>query len=461
MKTSITTAQARKFADTAAQDKELYCSNIAGFHLRKNSKGASWRLKYMDATKKRRRLTIGGYPALHPQEAAQIAIDWRTSVAKGESDPLAKRDELAAQKRLQEQEQAQNQYKQTGRFFTDVYEPHLIDNYRSGKEVASKIRNFSFLFDRDMDKITAHDINTWYSRATKAGLKRQSIIGYLGAFKAMLNFAAGTKKGDQNNNPVIQFNPLRDYSLPRPNVQEREQLKQQKERLQSKRDIFTPEIRTGIMRGLSLYAEHLRQQRRNSRKHGKPHLPDLDLVAFPHWFIPFAHIARLTGMRPSDIRSLRWEQMTYNRFNNETTLTFTPPKTEDKGIEPIEVKFPVAGELLELFNQWREQQGNPTSGFMFKSNRTGQQIERKAYLKHWKHVKEKGGLPDDLDFYAFRHNFISTLVKQNYRPLRIAKLVGHADETMIIKHYFHTDNEDMTELASIAAQSWAKAAGGE
>lgn len=454
MKTSITTAAAKKFADTAKEHKELHCSNITGFHLRKNLKGTSWRLNYQDAGKKRRRVTIGGYPALHPQEAAQIALEWRTGITKGESDPMAKREELATQKRTQQQEEALNQYKLTGRYFKEVYQPHLLANYRTGHEVANKIKNFEFLFNRDMDKITPNDIDAWYTKATQAGLKRQSATGYLGAFKAMLNFAAGKKKGDQNSSPVIQYSPLRDYSLPRPTKLERAAMEANEKRLMEKRDLFSEEVREGILRGLDGYAQHIRAQRRSSRKHGKAYLPDLDQVAYPHWFIPFAHIARLTGMRPSDICALTWEQLDYNQFNSRTTLEFTPQKTKDKGEKPVKVRFPVDGELLDVLTAWREQNGNPSRGFMFKSDRTSGQIERKAYLKHWPYVLDIGGLPETLDFYSFRHNFISSLVRQNVALIKIARLVGHASTDMIVKHYLREDEEDMLEVAALANQSW-------
>ena len=272
----------------------------------------------------------------------------------------------------------------------------------------------------------------------------------------MLNFAAGTKKGDQNNSPVIAFNPLRDYSLPRPTKAERAAQEAHDKVLQRKRDIFSPEIRKGIMNGLQGYADHIRAQRRRSRRHGKAYLPDLDQVTYPHWFIPFAHIARLTGMRPSDIRALRWEQLHHNPFNGRTTLEFTPQKTKDKGDNPVKVSFPVDGELLAVLEAWKEQQGNPSTGFIFQSERTGGQLERKAYLKHWVHIIDIGGLPEDLDFYSFRHNFISSLVMRNVRPIKIARLVGHADESMIIKYYLRTDEEDMLEVATLAATSWAK-----
>ena len=111
-------------------------------------------------------------------------------------------------------------------------------------------------------------------------------------------------------------------------------------------------------------------------------------------------------------------------------------------------------ELLDVLTKWREQNGNPSRGYVFQSDRTGQQIERKAYLKHWPHVLDIGGLPADIDLYSFRHNFISALVRRNVPLIKIARLVGHANTDMIVRHYLREDEEDMLDVATLAADSW-------
>ena len=76
---------------------------------------------------------------------------------------------------------------------------------------------------------------------------------------------------------------------------------------EKKRNIIPESVKEQIRKGLDLFADYIQTQRRNSREHGKAHLTDLDDVDYPHWFIPFTHIAWLTGMRPGDIRNMRWE----------------------------------------------------------------------------------------------------------------------------------------------------------
>ncbi len=461
--TSITKAKVNTFKKTASLNDQLGCDLIKGFHLKKtrnestkkNNKGETvkvnprfvWRYRYTDAGGKRRTVTIGDYDAFPaPKEAAGVANSWKYK----EVDPLEEKKKKTAEKQAQEQEEAKRQYLKLGAYFKQ-YEKVIPDS----PDVLRKIEvEFKHLFEREMDKLTPQDITAWYNKRKGAGCKRSTLVGYFGALKAMLNHAAGKKKGEQNDNPILEINPLRDYSLPKLTKSERQQALIEKDEQLAKRDIFSDEIKQKIDTGLQRYAEEIREQRRRSRKHGKPHLQDLDQVTYPHWFFPFCTIARLTGMRPSDIYSLRWSNIHTNDLQRTQTLIFTPKKTQHKGENPITVKFPVYKELKEVFDKWREQLGDHTQGLIFKSERTGKELERKAHLKHWEHIKKLGELPDDLQFYSFRHNYISSLLRDGANPAYISKLVGHADTTMIFKNYFRADEDHLHDIAMLAAQSW-------
>lgn len=462
--TSITKAKVNTFKKTANLNDQLGCDLIKGFHLKKtrnestkkNNKGETvkvnarfvWRYRYTDAGGKRRTVTIGDYDAFPaPKEAAGVANSWKYK----EVDPLEEKKKKTAEKQAQEQEEAKRQYLKLGAYFKQ-YEKVIPDS----PDVLRKIEvEFKHLFDREMDKLTPQDITAWYNKRKGAGCKRSTLVGYFGALKAMLNHAAGKKKGEQNDNPILEVNPLRDYSLPKMTKSERQQALIEKDEQLAKRDIFSDEIKQKIDIGLQKYAEELREQRRRSRKHGKPHLQDLDKVAYPHWFIPFCAIARLTGMRPSDIYALRWSNIHTNDLQRTQTLIFTPKKTQHKSDNPITVKFPIPPMLKAVLDNWRNQQGVQDNGLIFKSERTGRELERKAHLKHWEHIKQLGELPNDLQFYSFRHNFISGLVRDGIPLIKIAKLVGHSDTTMIVQNYLRMDEEDLLDVTMLASQSWA------
>jgi integrase len=260
----------------------------------------------------------------------------------------------------------------------------------------------------------------------------------------MLSYAAGKKKGHVNDHPILEQNPLKDVHLTKPSADERQKLAVREMELQRSRDLLPAETLQKIQHGLDLFDESKRAGRRNSRAHGKPHLADLDGVAYAHWFVPFAHIARLTGMRPGDVIKLHWQNIQTNIRARAQVLSFRPSKTKHHE-KPIDVTFPIVGELQDVLNAWHNQQGKPKSGAVFPS-RSGEVMNDKAYQRHWREVKKLAGLDANLDFYSFRHNFISDKVSRGWPLLRIAKLVGHKDASMIAAHYFHDDTDDLAEL---------------
>ena len=61
---------------------------------------------------------------------------------------------------------------------------------------------------------------------------------------------------------------------------------------------------------------------------------------------------------------------------------------------------------------------------------------------------------EELDFYSFRHNFISELVARGVPVLTIAGLVGHKDGSMIAANYLRHDEQDTASYLVILGQSW-------
>jgi integrase len=448
--TSITVSRFEKFKNEASDREQLGCSKIPGLLLLKLKRGSTWRFRYTDPVTGKRLTDTIADGETKPEQAAQIAMIYRQNVSKGIS-PRSIKEANQAKQRQARQDADSNQYLNAGQYFEAIYTPFQIAHRRTGKFILNGIRNnFGHLFDRDMDKLTGADIAAWFHERRQNNISRVTLVREFSAFKAMLNHAA--TPGDESM-PILDSNPLKAVKLPRKTVIEREAQEGIDREAQNKRNVIPDETKQKLRKGLELFAEHTRAQRRSSREHGKPFLSDLDQVHFPHWFIPFCHMAWLTGMRPGDIRATKWENLSYNRFNKQTLLTFTPQKTKDKGDNPAKVQFPIGGELLEVFTKWQEQQGSPKTGYVFQSDRTGAVMDKKAYRAHWAKVKKLGGITEGLDFYAFRHNFISQLVLQGAPLLAVARLVGHKDGKMIAENYFHLGNQDAAAIVSKFGES--------
>lgn len=450
---SITQKRLSDFLKSAKEREQLNWESIQGLSFIKLKKGGAWRLRYTDVTGKRRTATICDHNT-PPAKAAELAQEWRLKLGQG-IDPLNQKQQLAKVAREQQQRDAAKIYLNTGRYFNEIYTPYKLNNFRQGKDTLAVIaRNFSFLFSLDMDQIKPLDILSWYNKKRAKGIMRTTLVRDYGAFKAMLKHA--TRTDNIQTKPVLDLSPLDKFTLPQLTISEQEALEAHTERLEAKRDIMSEADKGAILKGLDLFAEFIRQQRRASRSHGKPYLPDLDQVTYPHWFIPFCKIAQHTGMRPIDIYSLKWENLIYNQFNQQTTLHFTPSKTK-KAEKNIKVKFPITGELLDVFSFWHKQNGKVERGYIFKSERTGRQLERKSHLTHWKKVKQLGGVSPFFDFYSFRHNFISQLVAKGAPIEKIAGLVGHKDSSMIFANYLKHDESDAASILELINNDWITA----
>lgn len=419
-RTSISEAAAAKWAAQAADRQLLCCKKIPGFHLLKLVKGCSWRYRYQDGTGRRRVATIGGYPALKPAEAAAKVADW----VLGEADPLKERQ-------IRQEKAAQDSASRGGKTLRKYLEGRyaaLMEAWpsESVKITTSRLRdNFAGLMDRPMDEITRQDIRDWQSQCK--GMAYTTIKRAYTDLKALLRRAV--------KDEVIAADPLDGYKLDPPSKKEQARIAADPGR--DKRRMLTPSEITQLHNGLEAFAEEKRTERRSSRRHGKPHLPDLDAVAYPHWFIPFAHLAFHTGLRTGDLFTITWTELNipFAQLRKATSKSLTIAMR--KGSKPAVVEMKLNVRILEIMRAWWMQQGKPDSGLVFPSPKTGGELDRKAHNKPWKRVKALAGLPDNLNFYALRHHFISTLVAQGVPMLTVARLAGHKGVAMVEQHYGH------------------------
>ncbi|WP_421621663.1 tyrosine-type recombinase/integrase [Alkalilimnicola ehrlichii] len=411
--TSITDAATRRFLKNEPERATLWCERITGFHILKVKTGGSWRYRYQTADGKRRVATIGRYPAMKPQQAAEKALAWRNENV----DALA----VKAKRTRNALTEAQKAEQRTLRAYLEGPYARYQERKRSGAETLRLIRhNFTDWLDRDMATLDSADVKAWQAKREAEGRAYSTLQRAYGALKTMLNRAA-------KHDDLLDANPLRDVHLEAPRFDE---VDKQVKAEQTARRLLSDEEVTGLHEGLRAFADELRRQRRNSRAHGKPDLPDLDAVDYPHWFIPFCHAALYTGLRPGDLYALTWAELnpTFGRLN------VIPQKTRHHR-NPARVTMDLVPELLEVVRAWWAQQGKPDTGLVFPSPVTGLRMDKKAHLKAWRRVKRLGGLPDDLDFYTLRHNFISKLVAAGVPLLTVAQLVGHKSAGMIEQHY--------------------------
>jgi integrase len=423
--TSITDAQARDFIRSASDRAVRTCKKITGFQLIKVGEGASWRYRYSDALGRRRVITIGNYPTMKPDAAAGKAMEWRNQKV----DPLAENKKRRTAARSAEQISAS---RTLGAYLDGIYTQHQARKKNEGKHTLEMIRyNFPDLLDRDMATISSGDVKVWQSRREKEQLAHVTLQRAYGALRTLLRHAVAEE--------VLDTNPIAGASLSAPTAEEKS--KSLSADARAHRRMLTANELAGLHKGIALFADELRKQRRSSRKHGKDYLPDLDLVIYPHWFIPFFHLGLHTGMRPGDLYTLTWRELnlTFRR------LVKIPEKTIHHK-NPAKLDLPVTDDLLSIMSPWHAQQGSPAEGLVFPSTKNGRSFGKQAHADAWARVLKLGGVDPDLHFYSLRHHFISALVANGAPLLAVAKLVGHKSATMIEQHYGHLAKSQAADL---------------
>ena len=380
-------------------------ARLRALTVKKNAHGFSWRLRYKDDAGRYKVIKLANYPEVPLTRAREIAAAKLTQVAEGV--------DLLKEKKIKQVQGI------TGQAFLSEQYVIKLEGNKSGKQTEQMIRkHFQQLLKVPMMEISRLDISKWEVAKRKEGLAFDTLDRVYKAFKTMLNHAVKTG--------YLEQNPIKDISLTRYHTQK-------KADEHDGRVFFSDDEIRSILQALDDYQEEKRQQRDNSRLHGRDYLPDLRQVHFVDWVKPFMLLMLYTGIRNGDARLMRWESIDLNPFN--ANIRFTPSKTEHKDPSPITVPMPQP--LVEVLKLWHEQCGKPQSGYLFTNPDTGKPYSKKAEQKPWQKIKKLAGIGDNVKLYSLRHTYISRLIVQGTDLLTVAKLAGHKTTQMIEKHYGH------------------------
>jgi integrase len=431
-KASFTSDQARKFAKSAQHAEILTDKNNPGFQLYMNKEKPVWRYRYSDPiTGKRHIVVIGPFawgdnaPGLTLPAALAIYDDWVSSERGPKHERAAKKAAIIESEVAAQREKEAGKQRTLGAYLAHGYSARLRGKRGEGYATIERIKSvFHGLLDRDMLTLSAMDIYEWQDKREANGRARATLIRDYGGLKKAVKSAF--------EDGFISSDPLAGVKLKVPTFEQQKAIHAESQK--DDRRPFTDDELRALLKGLAAFDAETREGRRNSRKHGKAYLPDLDGVAFAHWFIPFTHLALHTGLRVGDLFSLQWGSELNLTFGN---LTKVPEKTLHNA-NPARIVMPLNSVIRKIMRDWWEQSGKPESGLVFPSERNdGKQLSKTAHNKPWISVKRLGGLPDGLVFYALRHHFASKLIVQQVPIKTVATLLGHKTSQMVEHTYAH------------------------
>lgn len=417
------TSTALKQLTKAPPTDDVFDTVLPGFHVRPLKRGLTFRLFYRTKTGQQRILTLGRYGApLTADQARTQAKDALAIVTQG-GDPRGVLEEAKAE--------AERQQQQTLRAYLDGPYTAYQNRKKDGRATLSRIRNaFPGWLDRPMGDLTRADVERWQAdqEAVKAPKGKSKPPGKTRAFTTLRrDFGAlYTLLAHAAERKVIPAHPLKGIRLQKPALTEDELAERGSER----RYLEDEEV-DALFAGLDAYQARKRAQRRQSRAHGKPFLPDLEDVTYVNHVMPWVLTMYYTGFRPGDLFGLRWEHvnLTFGRVRKVIE------KTAHKRPEPQD--FPLSTAAVGVLKTWHQQQGEPTAGLVFPSSRNGKRMSSTAMQMPWATIRQLAGLPVDLQLYTLRHNFASQLVMAGVDLLTVSKLMAHADIQTTIAHYAH------------------------
>ena len=167
-------------------------------------------------------------------------------------------------------------------------------------------------------------------------------------------------------------------------------------------------------------------------------------------------VAAFVGLRRGEIRGLRWEEYNGVELNIVRAIWegyVGETKTEASGSESEPASVPVITPLRERLEQWRAASGNPTSGWIFPSERNtpihlGNLINRKILpaLKaaglHWK------------GFHSYRRGLGTNLHALSVPAETIRLILRHSSVETTQRHYIKPRTAEVQKAMGAFETQW-------
>ena len=399
----------KKITDWVSTENSLrlWDDKVTGLFLKRNSKSVTWNLSYKAPSGKKQSIKLGVYPSVTLDSARTSARAHLNSIALG-NDPVE-----AKQKRKSVSEDT------IQRYLDSVYSG-VLKRKKSGNETLTYFkRHCSDLLKLPFAELSSKHIHKWHMSMLDKELSDASIQRVYGAFKTLVNDAV---KREHIETSPIQHVTLDKIHRPSQGVK----------RVNERKYLTQTQI-SALKNALDLYQAKRKDERANSRQHGKPYLADLSSLEFVDFVKPATLLMFYTGFRPGDIRTLRWSEVDLGA--SAPAIRKVIEKTQHKSSEPQ--SFPLVPDAVDVLTKWKRQTKPDSGALVFPSDSGGLRTKRFLSDPWKKHIRSLAGLPDDVDLYNLRHNFASWLVMSGADLLTVAKLMGHANTKMVEKHYGH------------------------
>lgn len=166
-----------------------------------------------------------------------------------------------------------------------------------------------------------------------------------------------------------------------------------------------------------------------------------------------------TGVRSSELRGLRWEDIDFSNRSIHIRRNVTHDSSSGKfivgelktnsGMRDIPMTQTVYDILMKIKNQQTQHQRKVLS-FEFADhiflNRNGNLLSNSNYDKYLEKLCVKAGI-ERISMHTLRHTFATRCIESGMKPKTLQKILGHANISMTMDLYVHvTEDEKQKEM---------------
>jgi integrase len=378
------------------EDKRVNDTDISGFHALISPKGKITYYLFYRIAGKQVNYKIGAHGHITPAQARDLAKAKAGEVVHGvdvqESKKQAKRETLKAKD------------SKLDSFLDKTYLPWL--ETRNAKTAAKTIKviktGFPYFLDKQLDVITAYEIERWRSEKTKAKMKPATINSYVNPLKGAMSRAVEWGIIDSHDLHKVK-------ALKVDNSRIRFLDKKEEDALRT-----TLKIRDKRIKDERENGNQFRQQR------SYPLLPELRDYHFADHLEPLVLLAMNTGMRKGELLNLRWENV--DLINNVVTIKAENAKSGKARHVPLN------NESKQTLVGW--QKDTREQGYVFEGELNKAITDVK---KAWANLLVEAKI-SAFNFHDLRHHFASKLVMAGVDLNTVRELLGHANLDMTIRY---------------------------
>lgn len=399
---------------SAARDTFLWDSEVRGFGLKITPIGrkvfiAQYRVQGLGRRSPTKRLTLGEYGVLSPEQARQLARRELGRVAEGKNpsaDRAARNAASIKELGTRYLEDVQLRRKPgTAKEYARLWEKHVLPAF--GSRLASEV--------------SVLDVRRLHRSLHKTPFLANRLAAMLGAF-----FTFAEKEGVRppHDNPAhgVEFFP----EIPRERFLTRDEFKR-----------LGVALAKAEAEGLPPAPQHKRKPGKKEKQKHRPKSAGVPIPANP-FAVAAIRLLALTGCREGEILSLRWDAVDLERGY----LRLADAKT-GRSVRPI------GGAAAALLESLPRVEGNPHVFLGLKENEHLKEIKRLWYAARY------AAKLDGLRLHDLRHSFASVPATSGESLLVVRSLLGHK-RVATTERYAHLGDDPVKRAADRASSDIAR-----